>query len=247
MLNQPFPQKPRVLTSLRQDTSVRVAAPQNKSEIGKFLIHAGLAGPAVSLQRKAVVFRQGTPADAAFFIQQGRVMLSAGWNDNSPATLALLGPGDFIGEECIASRQIFRPATATVLSRCTVVKIDRQLLEQKIRNDASVYELFMGLVMNRSQRMQEDLVAHLKFSSEQRLARLLLLMAGLTDSQEGEVTIAKVSHRLLAEMIGTTRSRVSFFMNRFRERGLIDYNGDFTIRAVLARVIAEESRTEEAS
>ena len=127
-----------------------------------------------------------------------------------------------------------------MLSRCTVVKIDRHILEQKIRNDASVYELFIGLVMSRSQRMQEDLVAHLKFSSEQRLARLLLLMAGLTDSPEGEVTISKVSHRLLAEMIGTTRSRVSFFMNRFRERGLIDYNGDFTIRTALSQVLAEQ-------
>jgi CRP-like cAMP-binding protein len=236
MFNQPIPQKPRVLSSI----SARLEAPKNKSEIGKFLALSGLAGAAMSLQRKAVVFRQGSPADAAFFIQQGRVMLSAGWNANAPATLALLGPGDFIGEECIASRQAFRPATATVLSRCTVVKIDRHILEQKIRNEASVYELFMGLIMNRSQRMQEDLVAHLKFSSEQRLARLLLLMAGLTDAQEAEVTIAKVSHRLLAEMIGTTRSRVSFFMNRFRERGLIDYNGDFTIRTALARVIQEQ-------
>lgn len=245
MLNQPIPQKQRSLSPLKIETPSRPEVPRNKAEIGKFLFHSGLAGTAMSLQRKAVVFKQGSPADAAFFIQQGRVMLTAGWNANTPATLALLGPGDFIGEECIASRQAFRAATATVLSRCTVVKIDRQLLEHKVRNDSSVFELFMGMVMNRSQRMQEDLVAQLKFSSEQRLARLLLIMAGLADAREGEINIPKVSHRLLAEMIGTTRSRVSFFMNRFRERGFIDYNGDFTIRAVLAEVITEQQTSAE--
>jgi CRP-like cAMP-binding protein len=239
MLNQPAPQREKPLSSPKAETAAKISPVQLPTDMGKFLVHTGLAGTPVSLRRKAVVFRQGAPADSAFFIQQGRVKLTAGWNANATATLALFGPGDFIGEECIASKQAFRPATATVLSGCTIIKIDRQILEQKIRNDASVFELFMGLVMTRNQRMQEDLVAQLKFSSEQRLARLLLLMGGLANSDLAEVTISKVSHRLLAEMIGTTRSRVSFFMNRFREQGLIDYNGDFTIRRILTQVITE--------
>lgn len=207
----------------------------------KFLARAGVASQPLKLARKKVLFSEGEAADSVFYICSGRVKLAAVSSEGKEATIALLGPGDFVGDDCIADVQPLRTTTATALCDCCVVRIHRSAMMQAIHSEPRFLNFFLSFVVARKARMQEDLLHQLFSSSEQRLARVLLLLAGIQEGEDAEVAIPKISHEMLAEMVGTTRARITFFMNRFRNGGLIDYNagvrGDLLVRSSLSRVV----------
>lgn len=212
----------------------------------KFLARAGVASQPLKLTRKDVLFSEGASADSVFYICSGRVKLAAVSMEGKEATIALLGPGDFAGDDCIADVQPLRTTTATALCECCVLRIPRGAMMQAIHSEPRFLNFFLSFVMARKVRMQEDLLHQLFSSSEQRLARVLLLLAGINQPGQPEAAVPKVSHEMLAEMVGTTRARVTFFMNRFRDSGLIDYTagvrGELLIRSSLLSIVTEEKR-----
>jgi CRP/FNR family transcriptional regulator, cyclic AMP receptor protein len=174
---------------------------------------------------KEKIFLQGNAADAVFYVQEGQVKLSVLSHQGKEAVLSLLEPGDFLGEGCLAG-QLVCMATATALKNCRLVRIEKQAMIEALHKDSTFCELFLTYLLSRNIRIQADLVDQLFNSSEKRLARILLLMAQFGKEGKSETIIAKISQEMLADMIGTTRSRVSFFMNRFRKLGFLDYSGD---------------------
>lgn len=189
----------------------------------EFLATGGLRRTVLSVPKGQVVFSQGDPADSIYYIQKGRVKVSVTSNHGKEATLGFQNKGAFIGEECLATAQSVRPSTATAVLPCTMLRIDRQEMMNALNSDSSLAAIFRSFLLSRCLLMQGDLIDHLFNSSEKRLARTLLSMAQIDDTPEA--TIPYVTQETLAEMIGTTRSRVSFFMNRFRNLGYIQYNG----------------------
>lgn len=180
------------------------------------------------VKKKEIIFQQAMAADSVFYLLKGRVKLTAVSSEGREATVALLQTGDFLGEESLDIRARMRTTTAIALSECTVLKTERKTMVRMLERNQLLFHYFLSFLLSRNIRMQEDLVDRLFHSSEQRLARVLLLLSGLDRSDEVEAVIPKVSQEILAEIIGSTRSRVSLFMNGFRKRGLIDYNGDYT-------------------
>jgi CRP-like cAMP-binding protein len=170
------------------------------------------------------VFAQGDAADAVFYIQSGQVKLTVVSKRGKEAVVAILPENSFFGEGCLAGQQ-FRMSTARILERSTIIRVDRAVMLGLLHKEAEFAERFLAYLLSRNVRMEADLVDHLFNSSEKRLARLLLLMANFGHESKPIPLIAKMSQETLAEMIGTTRSRVSFFMNRFRELGFIEYSG----------------------
>ncbi len=206
-------------------------------ELSDFISPNGLNGSLLILRRKEVLFRKDSAADSAFYLQEGRIKLRMASLQGHMATVAIMGPGDFMGEECLGPGQASRLATAVAISSCTIVRMERPFLEQKLRTDSVFFDYFLELILTRNRRLQEDLMAHLCYSGEKRLARALFILGGLASSKREEEVVERINQDELAELIGTTRARVSFFMNRFRERGLIDYNGELTVRRSLLEVI----------
>src|SRR5476651_1350411 len=172
-----------------------------------------------------VVFSQGDVANAIFYLQKGKVKLTVTSENGKEAVLAIIGPEDFFGEGCL-NGQTKRLATATAMTDCQIMRIERASMLSVLHDEPQFSELFIAHLLHRNSRVEEDLVDQLFNSSEKRLARTLLLMANFGKDSKPEPVIAKISQETLAEMIGTTRSRVSFFMNKFRRLGFIDYNGD---------------------
>lgn len=170
------------------------------------------------------VYTQGDPADAVFYIQSGKVKLTVVSKSGKEAVVAILPENSFFGEGCLAGQPL-RMATAGVLQRSTILRVTKQAMVELLHRDAKFGERFLAYLLARNIRMEADLVDHLFNSSEKRLARLLLLMANFGQESKPVPLIAKMSQETLAEMIGTTRSRVSYFLNRFRELGFIEYNG----------------------
>jgi CRP/FNR family cyclic AMP-dependent transcriptional regulator len=174
---------------------------------------------------KQVIFPQGDPADAIFFIQNGRVKLTVVSDQGKEAVVGILGSGDFFGEACLAGQKQ-RMSTASAMSECSIVRVEKEAAHRVIREESAFSELFLGYVLARNIRIEEDLVDQLFNSSEKRLARVLLLLANFGNvDKRPEMVIPKISQETLAEIVGTTRSRVSSFMNKFRKLGFIDYNG----------------------
>ena len=171
------------------------------------------------------VFSQGDPADAVFYVQSGKVKLTVVSKSGKEAVVAILPQDSFFGEGCLAGQPL-RMATASVEQKSTVIRVEKQAMVDLLHKDPEFAERFLAYMLSRNIRMEADLVDHLFNSSEKRLARLLLLMANFGQESKPIPLIAKMSQETLAEMIGTTRSRVSFFLNRFRELGFIDYSGD---------------------
>src|ERR1700674_79677 len=171
-----------------------------------------------------IVFSQGEPADAVFYIQKGRVKLTVVSEQGKEAVVAILGKGDFFGEGCLAG-QALRMASATAMMECEIMRLAKAAVIRVIHNEPSFSEMFMSHLLTRNIRVEADLVDQLFNSSEKRLARALLLLANFGKEGKPEPVVAKISQETLAEMIGTTRSRVSSFMNKFRRLGFIDYNG----------------------
>jgi CRP-like cAMP-binding protein len=205
-----------------------------------FLTSAGLGRRIVQLAPKRPFFSQGDPADAVFYLQKGRARVIVVSSTGKEATIALLGDGDFVGEEALATLGGARLATAKAITTCTALKISRDEMIRVMHEQHEFSTLFMKFLLERSMRIQADLVDQLFNSSEKRLARILLLMAEFGKPGEPEQYIPKISQETLAEMIGTTRSRVSFFMNRFRKLGFIEYNGRIKIHKSLLNVILHD-------
>ena len=197
-------------------------------------------GRAISEYRKdKTIFRQGDPSDAVFYIQSGKVKTTVVSEEGKEAVVALLGNGDFFGEGCLTG-QPQRLATVSALTECVIVRISKTDITRVIHEEPAFAELFISHLLARNSRVEEDLVDQLFNSSEKRLARTLLLLANFGKEGRPEPIIAKVSQETLAEMIGTTRSRVSFFMNKFRKLGLIDYNGSIEVHSSLLNVVLHD-------
>ena len=188
---------------------------------------------------KKAIFRQGEPADSIFYIEKGKVKLGVVSDRGKEAVVAILGPGDFLGEGCLAG-QALRMSSATPLSDCKVVRIDKDATIRALRADPSFSEAFLAYLLIRNIRIQEDLVDQLFNSSEKRLARVLLLLANYGKESKTDLVIAKISQETLAEMIGTTRSRVSHFMNKFRKLGFIEYNGGVQVHSSLLNIVLHD-------
>ncbi len=205
-----------------------------------FLAEAGLGRAIVELKTGQIVFSQGDPGEAVFYIQRGKIRVSVISAGGKEATIALLGEKNFLGEECIANSQPLRTATATAMSECAVLKIERQEMVRALHEHHSISDIFVSYLLSRSQRVQEDLVDHLFNSSEKRLARVLLLLAQFGKDGTPETVIPKISQEVLAEMVGTTRARVNFFMNRFRKLGFIEYNGSIQVHPSLLNIVLHD-------
>jgi CRP-like cAMP-binding protein len=196
------------------------------------------------LKTEEPFFSQGDKGDCVFYLQKGRAKLTVISKVGKEATIALLGAGDFLGEESVAAVAGLRLATATAMTACAALKIERKEMIRVIHEEHAFSDVFLAFVLKRSMRTQADLVDQLFNSSEKRLARILLLMAEFGSSREPLMRIPKVSQESLANMIGTTRSRVSFFMNRFRKLGFIDYNGAIHVNKSLLNVVLHDQPSE---
>ena len=209
-------------------------------DVATFLAHAGLGRQILAHKPGGQIFTQGGSADSIFYLQTGRAKLTVVSASGKEATITLLGPGDFVGEEAMVGSGGMRMASATAVTACTTLKIVRDEMIRVMHEQHTFSDVFVKFLLGRSMRTQADLVDQLFNSSEKRLARILLLMAEFGKPGEPEMLIPKISQEALAEMIGTTRSRVSFFMNRFRKLGFIDYNGGLTIHSSLLNVVLHD-------
>ena len=205
-----------------------------------FLAQNGLGRTVVELRKHQTAFTQGEIADTVFYIQKGRIKLTVISKRGKEATIALLSAGDFLGEECIAAIQPQRMTTATALTGCTLLKIARKEIVRVLHEENAFSDVFVSYLLARNIRTQEDLIDQLFNSSEKRLARALLLLARFGKEGTPETVVPKISQETLAEMIGTTRSRVSFFMNRFRKLGFIQYNGTLKVNSSLLNVVLHD-------
>jgi CRP/FNR family cyclic AMP-dependent transcriptional regulator len=216
-----------------------------KFDVQNFLKTAGTGRKIVQLKAKQPFFSQGNPADSVFYLQHGRARLTVVSSAGKEATITLLSAGDFVGEESIASVEGLRLATASAVTACTALKIERREMIRVMHQEHALADVFMAYLLTRSMRIQADLVDQLFNSSEKRLARILLLMAEFGQPGEEQTLIPPITQETLAYMIGTTRSRVSFFMNRFRKMGFIEYNGRIQVHKSLLNVILHDQPSEE--
>jgi CRP/FNR family transcriptional regulator, cyclic AMP receptor protein len=213
-------------------------APANTFDLGEFLDSAGVSRKVVRFAAGARIFSQGVPATSVFYLQSGRVKLSIVSAAGKEAVIAILGPRDFFGEGCLAG-QPRRIGTATAIGPVTALRIGRDEMIRTLHEQRALSDRFIAHMLERNIRIEEDLVDQLFNSSEKRLARTLLLLARYGDVAAPRV-LPKLSQETLAEMVGTTRSRVNFFMNKFRKLGFIEYNGGLKINAALLSVVLHE-------
>jgi CRP-like cAMP-binding protein len=193
----------------------------------------------VELRASTALFAQGDLADRVFYILEGQVKLTVVSAQGKEAVVAVLGPDAFVGEGCLAGQRL-RMATATAITDGTAVRIKKEAMIRLLHEQPVFAELFTAYLLSRNIRVEADLVDQLFNSSEQRLARILLLLAHVGKQEESELVIPKVSQELLADMIGTTRARVSFFMNKFRKLGLIEYNGRLRVHSSLLNIVLHD-------
>jgi CRP/FNR family transcriptional regulator, cyclic AMP receptor protein len=225
---------------LREGISQVVEPRETGFDAAAFLASPGLGRRIAQFKPKQLLFSQGDPADSIFYLQKGRVKLTVVSKSGKEATIALISAEDFVGEESIAGAVGLRLATATAITACTALKIEREEIVRVLHEEHAFSDLFLKFLLARSMRTQADLVDQLFNSSEKRLARILLLLAEFGKPGEPESLIPEITQETLAEMIGTTRSRVSFFMNRFRELGFIEYNGRIRVHRSLLNVVLHD-------
>jgi CRP-like cAMP-binding protein len=209
----------------------------SRFDLSAFLASTGLGRRIVEIKPKQAFFSQGDPADSVFYLQRGRARLTVVSQTGKEATITLLAGGDFVGEESLAAVFGLRLTTAIAINTCTALKIKREEMVRVMHEERAFADFFLKFLLARSMRTQADLVDQLFNSSEKRLARILLLMAEYGKPGEPETCIPPITQETLAEMIGTTRSRVSFFMNRFRKLGFIEYNGRIQVHKSLLNVV----------
>ena len=219
---------PRKLTRRRQRS--------RGFDVTTFLSSAAVPKRIGLYEAGAVVYAQGDPATTVMYVQEGRVKLSIVSSAGKEAVLGVMGAGDFFGEGCLAGQTV-RMGTATAMIKTRVLKIDRDRMLRLLHRQPELSDRFIGYVLSRNIRIEEDLVDRLFNSVEKRFARALLLMARYGKARGDEWVLPKVSQETLAEMVGTTRPRINFFMNRFRSLGFIDYNGDLIVRTSLLGVV----------
>ena len=204
-----------------------------------FLASIGEGRKAMFASKKQAIFAQGDPADAVFYIQTGKVKLTVVSKTGKEATIGILGDRDFFGEGSLAG-QALRMGSATAMTDCAVLRIDKKATMMALHREHEFSDLFVAYLLARNIRYEEDLVDQLFNSSEKRLARILLLLAHFGKDGVPETVVPKISQETLAEMVGTTRSRVSFFMNRFRKLGFIDYNSELQVHSSLLNVVLHD-------
>ena len=204
-----------------------------------YLLNVRGGGATKEYRKKHTIFVQGSPADAVFYIEKGKVKLTVLSTRGKEAVVAILGSGDFFGEGCLAGQPL-RMATATAITECSILRVKREAMMRMLRDEPSLSELFMSYLLSRNVRIEEDLVDQLFNSSEKRLARILLLLTRFGKDGQHEVVVPKISQETLAEMVGTTRSRVSSFMNKFRKLGFIEYNGDLQVHSSLMNIVLHD-------
>jgi len=225
---------------LREGAIQMTESKQPGFDAAAFLKNAGLGRRIVQLKPKHAFFSQGGPANSIFYLQAGRAKLTVVSKNGKEATITLLSAGDFIGEESLATIGGRHMTTATAITACTGLEIEREEMVRVMHEEHSFSDLFLKFLLVRSMRTQADLVDQLFNSSEKRLARILLLLAEFGKPGEPESLIPEITQETLAEMIGTTRSRVSFFMNRFRKLGFIEYNGRIRVHKSLLNIVLHD-------
>jgi len=218
---------------------VRSSEERSAFDAKAFLESAGAARRVVSYPKGTVVFSQGQPSDSVMYIQKGSIKISVLSRTGKEAVVAMLGPGDFFGEGALTGQSI-RIGTATATATTAVLIIEKAAMLQLLRDEPTFSERFIAYMLARNLRIEADLVDHLFNSSEKRLARTLLLLARYGDQGGPERRIPKISQETLADMVGTTRSRVNFFMNKFRSLGFIEYNGDIKVNTSLLSVVLHD-------
>jgi CRP-like cAMP-binding protein len=213
-------------------------------EIDTYLASEGPGRSIIRVKPRQVFFRQGDRAESLFFLQTGRAKLTVLSHAAKEATVTLLVPGDFFGEECMAGSKELRTTTAAAVTGCNVLKIDCEELNRVLQEENAFSHMFVKFIVLRGTRTQADLIDQLFNNSERRLARTLLLMADFGDASSSLMLIPLVTQETLADMIGTTRSRVSFFMNRFRKLGYISYKGRIRVHKSLLNVVLHDKLPE---
>jgi CRP/FNR family transcriptional regulator, cyclic AMP receptor protein len=206
----------------------------------RFLARVGEGKTVSSYRKDEIVFSQGEIADAVFYIQQGKVKLTVLSEHGKEAVVAIVGPGHFFGEGCLNGHPLRIATTRAVDDGCVITRLEKATMLATIHKEPEFSELFMSYLLTRNSRIEEDLIDQLFNSSEKRLARLLLLLANFGKEGTPEPIVGKFSQEMLAEMIGTTRSRVSFFMNKFRKLGFIEYNGKLEVHKSLLNMVLHE-------
>jgi len=196
-------------------------------------------GTTKEYRKKQIIFSQGSPADAVFYIEKGKVKLTVLSTRGKEAVVAILGSGDFFGEGSLSGQRL-RLATATSVIECSILRAQKETMTRMLHNEPALSELFMAYLLSRNARIEEDLVAQLFNSSEKRLARILLLLAHFGKDGQHESIVPRISQETLAEMVGTTRSRVSFFMNKFRKLGFVEYNGGLQVHSSLLNIVLHD-------
>jgi CRP/FNR family cyclic AMP-dependent transcriptional regulator len=204
-----------------------------------FLATIGEGRKVALFSKKQTIFAQGDPSDGVFYIRTGKVKLSVVSKTGKEATIGILGEGDFFGESSLAGQE-FRMNSATAMTDCVLLEIEKKVMMDALHREHKFSDMFVTYLLARNIRYQEDLVDQLFNSSEKRLARVLLLLAHFGKEGKPETVVPKVSQEMLAEMVGTTRPRVSFFMNRFRKLGFIDYNGGLQVHSSLLNIVLHD-------
>src|SRR5664279_1834381 len=205
-----------------------------------FLAKAGVGNKIVSLKKNETAYAQGDLADAIYFVQKGRLRVTVTSTNGKEATITLVGPSEFVGENCMISAHPLHLATATAMVDSELLRIGKVEMLRVLHDEPKLSVMFMHFLLSRNARIQADLVDQLFNSSEKRLARILLLLAQFGKESKPETVVPKISQEVLAEMIGTTRSRVSFFMNRFRKLGFVEYNGEIRVHNTLLNIFLQE-------
>src|ERR1700735_3417288 len=236
------------VNSKRTQTVRRSGTPAQKAklvlfDLGLFFETAANGRSIATHQKNAIIFSQGDVADAVFYIKEGKVKVVVVSKQGKEAVVALLGADEFFGEGCLIG-QPKRLAAAITMSDCTIMRVGKNEIQRLLQEEPVFSQIFVSHILARKERVEEDLVDQLFNSTEKRLARLLLLLANFGKEGRPEPIVAKITQEMLAEMIGTTRSRVSHFMNKFRELGFIDYNGHLEVHSsLLSVVLKEQERT----
>ena len=229
----------QIIASSRSIKSKRKSTHKRAFDAQAFLDSAGVARRVVEYRRSRKIYSQGDPATSVMFLQKGRVKLSVVNETGKEAVVAILGPGDFLGEGCLAGQSICM-ATAITIAPTTVLVIEKVEMIRTLHEEHEFSDRFIAYMLARNIRVEEDLIDQLFNSSEKRLARALLLLARYGAQGHPQKVLPKVSQEMLAEMIGTTRSRVNFFMNKFRKLGFIEYNGEIHINNSLLSIVLRE-------
>jgi CRP-like cAMP-binding protein len=208
-------------------------------DLKAFLTQAGSGRTSTQYRAGVSIFAQGDTADAIFYVQEGKVKINVVSKQGKEAVIALLKDGDFFGEGCLAGQQV-RMAAAAAISDCSVMKINKAVVQKMLHEEPTFADLFLSHLLTRNIKFEEDLVDQLFNSSEKRLARVLLILANFGTEGVPQTLIPKISQETLAGIVGTTRSRINFFMNRFRKLGFIEYNGGLKIHSSLINVVLHD-------